>query len=341
MIVIVFGISLFFHIFRVMNIFEFGRLSSDNIELIKYLRSKGLLSSHSWCTKCNKRWRSQVKDKEVKDGYRWKCPDKQCGSKEFLRQGSFFVNKKWSKFPLRVLFAIIWFFSNDVSQTHIIRQIGEFITDESVGQWQQYLRDVCSTWLLANPILIGGPGQINTVQIDESKLGKKRKYHRGRCGPAKDKDWLIGVWSPRSKQGCMRIVQNRNQITCIKFIKDFVKKGTIIHSDCWKGYFNVKKAGYFHQTVNHSKNFVDPKTKAHTQAIEGLWTQIKSRIKRCRGYPKHLRPTYTDEALYRLNRVPGRSPYASLYTELIADIATQYPFSPAPSCAPEPPQPRF
>ena len=40
---------------------------------------------------------------------------------------------------------------------------------------------------------------------------------------------------------------------------------------------------YGHLTVNHSTNFVDPASGACTNAIEGLWSQCKSKFKVMRG----------------------------------------------------------
>ena len=46
------------------------------------------------------------------------------------------------------------------------------------------------------------------------------------------------------------------------------KPASIIISDCWKGYINLRKYGYTHETVNHSKEFVNEEG-AHTNKIEG------------------------------------------------------------------------
>lgn len=44
----------------------------------------------------------------------------------------------------------------------------------------------------------------------------------------------------------------------------------------------LKKMLYKHSWVNHSKNFVDPDTGAHTNSIEGCWeAKLKSKIKVC------------------------------------------------------------
>ncbi|WUR03438.1 uncharacterized protein VNE69_05034 [Vairimorpha necatrix] len=83
---------------------------------------------------------------------------------------------------------------------------------------------------------IGGPGVI--VEIDESKFGK-RKYNKGH---KVDGVWVLGMAE-----------------TLEDLIKEYVLPGSIIYTDCWKGYVNFKKIGiYEHYTVNHSIGFVNP-----------------------------------------------------------------------------------
>ena len=59
----------------------------------------------------------------------------------------------------------------------------------------------------------------------------------------------------------------------IPLILKHVHPGTIIHTDCWKAYSKLVEHGYVHGTVNHSENFVDPESGAHTQSIESNWRQ--------------------------------------------------------------------
>ena len=63
--------------------------------------------------------------------------------------------------------------------------------------------------------------------------------------------------------------------TLIPIIKERIADGTTIISDCWKSYDCLSEEDFRHLTFNHSLNFVDPETGAHTQNIECLWWQIK------------------------------------------------------------------
>lgn len=56
----------------------------------------------------------------------------------------------------------------------------------------------------------------------------------------------------------------------------FALLGTTIISDCWKAYDRLNEHGFEHLKVNHSINFKDPDTGAHTNKIESTWRASKA-----------------------------------------------------------------
>ena len=70
--------------------------------------------------------------------------------------------------------------------------------------------------------------------------------------------------------------------------------------------------------MNHSENFVDPYTGAHTNTIEGLWNAVKKKLKRMCGTFKHQLPSYLDE--FNWQRV-----YPGEHSEMMQHIAELYP----------------
>ena len=52
----------------------------------------------------------------------------------------------------------------------------------------------------------------------------------------------------------------------------------LLRSDKFSPYFNLNDIGYTHLMVNHSENFVDPYTGAHTNTMEGVWNAVKKKI---------------------------------------------------------------
>ena len=113
--------------------------------------------------RCGIQERSQ---KDVSDQYSWWCP--QCKGRKTIRTGSFFEK---SKLSLNRLLFIIHFWSRQLPVTDAELQLE--ISRSTAIDIYQWFREVCSTKLLATPIVLGGPGTV--VEIDESLFNHKPK----------------------------------------------------------------------------------------------------------------------------------------------------------------------
>ena len=86
------------------------------------------------------------------------------------------------------------------------------------------------------------------------------------------KDWVFGGVERGTKRCFMAVEKDRSQQTLLALIKKYIAPGSIILSDCWKGYKNLRKLlECEHYTVNHTHYFKDPFTHTHTNTIEGTW----------------------------------------------------------------------
>ena len=128
---------------------------------------------------------------------------------------------------------------------------------------------------------IGGRNKI--VEIDETKIAKRKNNKGKRVEGA----WIIGgiersILKNKIKNENKKLflvpIKKRNIDGIDKIIEKYVKKGTTIYTDSWKGYNNLRNIGYKHKTVNHKKYFKDPITKVHTNTIEGTWNGLKQSI---------------------------------------------------------------
>ena len=75
-------------------------------------------------------------------------------------------------------------------------------------------------------------------------------------------------------------VADRSAPTLEAIIQQYVKPGSCLYSDMWKGYrtWALNDLGILHRTVNHTLFFKDPLTGIHTNTIEGLWSAVKHRM---------------------------------------------------------------
>ena len=166
------------------------------------------------------------------------------------------------------------------------------VSPHTVVDWSSFCREVCLFWLEKERVILGGPGVV--VEIDEAKLGK-RKYNRGRWI---DGQWVFGGFERGSKRCFVVPVPSRGSDVLLEVIKQWIRPGTTVVSDCWKAYDCLSLEGFVHESVNHSKNFVDPTTGAHTQNIERTWREVRGGIPRFGRSQKHM-AGYLAEFLFK------------------------------------------
>eukprot|EP00794_Sanderia_malayensis_P006331 gene6331-7057_t len=144
----------------------------DQLLLTEWLQQRGLLKQVCLCDRRNCRRRMALSPRDGKDGYRWRCPARQCRSSKSIRHGSFFAK---SKLPLKVFLALIYCWAVGMRLTTVTIVIG--LSQPTVVDWYNYMREECTHKLLNMQFLFGSVG--NIVEIDES-LMVKQKYQHGR-----------------------------------------------------------------------------------------------------------------------------------------------------------------
>jgi hypothetical protein len=71
------------------------------------------------------------------------------------------------------------------------------------------------------------------VEVDESKFGE-RKYHHGH---RVEGVWVIGDVEPTATCALfVTVVEDRSALSILELLTQYVAKGSIIYTYCWKGY---------------------------------------------------------------------------------------------------------
>ena len=263
-------------------------------QLISMLQQCGVVSACQQCKFCGGNMRI-VKDKT---SFFWICTKRvdgvKCNRGKFsIFDGTFLSNKKLS---LRNIMLMVWHFVHHLNE----QQCKQYMSisednDKTIVKWYRLLREICGKWIETNPPKLGGFGKI--VEMDESYFAGAPKYGKGRrLGEGSwdgfDK-WGFAL-TERGSLDC-RIEQvdaSRSRKTLIPIINRHCLDGSIFCSDSWKAYnslaehLDLEDVLYF--PVNHSENYLNPITGAHTQTVEGLWRHCKEFLPRFGMKPKDL-----------------------------------------------------
>lgn len=121
------------------------------------------------------------------------------------------------------------------------------------------------------------------IEMDESYFGGARKGQRGRG--ARGKSIVFGLLE-RDGRIYTKVVESVSAQTLLNHIENHTRKGSVYFTDAFRGYQSLQRFGK-HLVVNHSKEFVNKRTKNHINGIEGFWS-----------YAKHILYNYRDVSRY-------------------------------------------
>ena len=160
---------------------------------------------------------------------------------------------------------------------------------------------------------LGGGGK--AVEADETYVGgKKSGGKRGRGAPGKT---VVFGMMERDGDVMTKVVPNVRKKTLQPIIKANIEKGSAVHTDELKSYGGLDKAGYDHETVNHSAGeYVDGD--CHVNGMEGFWARLKLSIRGTHVHVsgKHLEK-YAKEFEYRYNR---RNRPETMFSHLLGSV---------------------
>ena len=150
-----------------------------------------------------------------------------------------------------------------------------------------------------------------TVEVDESYIGGRARSMNNKQ-KAKRKSQGTGQWNLSPVQGLLQRtkedkasrvimlhVENNKKRTLDPNVRQFVLKGTEVHTDELKAYENLGDE-YTHQVINHAECYA--RGHVHTNGLENFWSLLKRAI---RGPYVSVEPfhlfRYLDEQAFRFN----------------------------------------
>ena len=288
-----------------MNLVQLSNTVPDKATAFTFLQQRGILHNPRVCT-CGRAMLLELRDK----GDRWRCNVRGCRSEISARKDTWLEG---SKVPYRKVIQFLYCWSKELTSIEFSKtELG--ISSKSTVDWNNFIREVCAMVLLANRPVIGGPGLV--VEVDES-LFSRQKNHQGRMLP---QQWVFGGVCRQTRESFMYTVPDRSGRTLLPIIQQSIAPGTTIMSDMWAAYGGIQAMGFAHLQVNHTYNFVDPQTGAHTQNIENSWKNAKMRNKRHHGTHRTMIDSYLCDWMWR-----QRYRNVNLFDQIMRDISIHFP----------------
>ena len=123
------------------------------------------------------------------------------------------------------------------------------------------------------------------------------------------------------------MLENVKRVTIDPIIEKFVTSGSTVYTDEYDIYANLKKKGYDHKTVCHSKGEYardeddDGFHEVHVNTMEGFWSLLRSWLRPHRGISQEKLPLYLGFFQFTHNvRKRGKTLLPSLIKLLLGPI---------------------
>jgi transposase-like protein len=233
-----------------------------------------------FCPSCG----AETKFYRVKKRQCYAC--KWCSYQLFPLANSIF---RKSTTPLTDWFYAIYLFSthkNGISAKTLERELG--VTYKTAWRMAKQIR-----------LLMKQENDKLNGEVETDETYAPSRPHPRKIGTSK-KQTVFGIVERKGKVSAHHVKSSGARVL-LPIIKERVERNTVIYSDEYGAYRTLDRLGYSHTTVNHSRqDYV--RGRAHTNTIEGFWSQLKRSIDGTYHAvsPKYLQP-YVDEFVFRYN----------------------------------------
>jgi len=247
-------------------IFDLHHLFFSEPDCIEFLFNQEILYRRPTCANCRRLM--------VRRNTLWRCEKRSCRKSVSIFQDTIISA---SHLPCnKILFVgYLWLCQTQSTTIQIMTGHSSSTIASLLRQFRLLVASDLEDPASDSDSMIGGEEIV--VEIDESKFYNPRTNDprtNAKVG------WVFGgVERTAERRIFIERVEDRSADTLLEIIRRRVRPGSIILTDCWRAYNNIQtQLGLQHFRVNHSRTFVDPRTGAHTNTIEGTWRGLKLAI---------------------------------------------------------------
>jgi transposase-like protein len=274
---------------------DFNKEFPTDTACLEYIKEQRYPGGVTECAKC----RVERKHHRVTGRTAYACDH--CGNHIYPLAGTIFQKSSTS---LRLWFYAAYLMGSTrcgISAKQIQRETG--VTYKTAWRMFRQIRSLLSE---EGDMQLEGP----TVEIDETYMGGRRKYQRGRPMRGDKKKTPVVAIVQRGGQVIAKAVPDVTSKSLMGLVKKHIVPGSMVYTDELSSYNRIsflrdkegKDMGFRHRTIKHSDG-VYVRGDIHTNSVEGFWSLIKRGIGGVYHSvsPEYLQ-SYLDEYSFRYNR---------------------------------------